>query len=116
VSTNGLIQVFEARNVRDVTITAAPDLRSRSALVGSTRIRYFYRSSKNATLILNAAVSAFRSLQSRLGPYPYPTFKVVQSAGGYGMESPVRVFADGNRSDRKAQVGTGDRSERIRTY
>ena len=29
-----------------------------------------------------------RALEARLGPYPYPTFKVVQSAGGYGMESP----------------------------
>ena len=92
VSTNGLTQVFEARNVRDVTITAAPDLRSRSALVGSTRIRYFYRSSTNASLILDAAVRAFRSLQSRLGPYPYPIFKVVQSAGGYGMESPGMIW------------------------
>ncbi len=92
VSADGLTQTFEARNVRDVTLTAAPDLRSRSALVGSTRVSYHYRSGANASLILSAAVSAFKALQSRLGPYPYGTFKVVQSAGGYGMESPGIIW------------------------
>ena len=87
-SSNGLTQIFEARNVRDVTINAAPDLRSRSVLVGSTRVRYYYRSATNAALILDAAADAFRSMQARLGPYPYPIYKVVQSAGGFGMESP----------------------------
>jgi hypothetical protein len=87
-SSDGLTQVFEARNVRDVTLTAAPDLRSRSVLVGSTRVRYYYRFSTNAALILDAAADAFRAMQSRLGPYPYPTYKVVQTGGGFGMESP----------------------------
>ncbi|HET7167653.1 MAG TPA: hypothetical protein VFI69_00485 [Candidatus Limnocylindrales bacterium] len=91
-SSDGLTQTFEARNVRDVTITAAPDFRSRSTLVGSTRVRYYYRSGANAGLILDAAVRAFRTLQGRLGPYPYPIFKVVQSAGGYGMESPGMIW------------------------
>jgi hypothetical protein len=87
-SSDGLTQVFEARNVRDVTLTAAPDLRSRSVLVGSTRVRYYYRFSTNAALILDAAADAFRAMQSRLGPYPYPIYKVVQTGGGFGMESP----------------------------
>ncbi len=91
-SADGLTQRFEARNVRDVTITAAPDFRSRSALVGATRVRYYYRSGANAGAILDAVVSAFRKLQARLGPYPYPVFKVVQSAGGYGMESPGMIW------------------------
>ena len=30
----------------------------------------------------------FRAMQARLGTYPYSIYKVVQSAGGYGMESP----------------------------
>jgi aminopeptidase N len=88
VSANGLTQWFEAKNVRDVTITAAPDFRTRSVAVGSVRVRYYYRSSANAAAILDAAADAMRAYQSRLGPYPYPIFKVVQSAGGYGMESP----------------------------
>jgi hypothetical protein len=52
------------------------------------KVRYYYRSSANRALILDAAVDALRAMQARLGPYPYTIYKVVQSAGGYGMESP----------------------------
>jgi hypothetical protein len=92
VSDDGLTQRFEARDVRDVTITAAPDFKTREATVGDTTIRYYFRSSANAGATLDAAVGAFRKLQDRLGDYPYPTFKVVQSAGGYGMESPRLIW------------------------
>lgn len=88
VSSDGLTQRFVARNVRDVTVTAAPDFRTATVLVGSTKVRYYYRSSANRALVVDAAADAFRAMQSRLGPYPYPIYKVVQSAGGYGMESP----------------------------
>jgi hypothetical protein len=88
VSANGLTQTLRARNVRDVTITAAPDFRTTTVLVGTTKVRYYYRSSTNRALIVDAAADAFRSMRSRLGTYPYPIYKVVQSAGGYGMESP----------------------------
>ena len=87
-SANGLRQQLVARNVRDVTFTAAPDFRTTTVTVGSTKVRYYYRNSSNATFIRNTAASAFRSMRARLGPYPYPMYKVVQSAGGYGMESP----------------------------
>jgi hypothetical protein len=92
VSSNGLTQRFVARNVRDVTITAAPDFRTATVLVGSTKVRYYYRSSANRALVVDAAADAFRAMQSRLGPYPYPIYKVVQSAGGYGMESPGMIW------------------------
>jgi hypothetical protein len=92
VSADGLTQRFEARNVRDVTLTAAPDFHSISTLIGTTRVRYSYRSSANRATILDAAADALRALQSRLGPYPYTTFDVVQSAGGYGMESPALIW------------------------
>jgi hypothetical protein len=88
VSSDGLTQRFIARNVRDVTITAAPDFRTRTVTVGSTKVRYYYRSAANKARIVDAAVDAFRAMRSRLGTYPYRTYKVVQSAGGYGMESP----------------------------
>ena len=88
VSSDGLTQRFVASNVRDVTITAAPDFRTTTVLVGTTKVRYYYRSSANRALIVDAAADAFRSMRSRLGTYPYPIYKVVQSAGGYGMESP----------------------------
>jgi hypothetical protein len=87
-SADGLTQTLRARNVRDVTLTAAPDFRTTTVLVGTTKVRYYYRSSANRALIVDAAADAFRSMRSRLGTYPYPIYKVVQSAGGYGMESP----------------------------
>jgi hypothetical protein len=92
ISANGLIQWFTATNVRDVTITAAPDFRTKAVLVGSVRVRYYYRSSANSALILDAAADAIRAYQSRLGAYPYKVFKVVQSSGGYGMESPGLIW------------------------
>jgi hypothetical protein len=92
LSTDGLTQTFEARNVRDVTITAAPDFRTRTTYVGKIAVRYFYRSGTNAATIIDAAADAIRAYQSRLGPYPYSTFTVAQSAGGYGMESPGLIW------------------------
>ena len=92
VSANGLTQTFEARNVRDVTITAAPDFSTRTTYVGKIQVRYFYRSAANAATILDAAADAIRAYQARVGPYPYTTFKVAQSAGGYGMESPGMIW------------------------
>jgi hypothetical protein len=91
-SSNGLSQVFEARNVRDFTLTAAPDFRTRSMTIGSTTVRTYYRSGANAALILDAAGDAFRAMQTRLGGYPHRTVKVVQSAGGYGMEGPGLIW------------------------
>ena len=43
------------------------------------------------------------ALRSKLGPYPHPYFKVVQSAGGYGMESPGLIW-----------IPTGSRSANLR--
>ena len=89
---DGRVQAFEARNVRDMTLNAAPDFRSRSVAVGGTTVRYYFRSSANASAILDGAADAFRAYESRLGDYPYPTFTVVQSAGGYAMESPRLIW------------------------
>ena len=87
-SADGLTQRLIARNVRDVTITAAPDFRTQTITLGPTKVRYYYRTTANKARIVDAAVDAFRAIRSRLGIYPYPIYKVVQSAGGYGMESP----------------------------
>jgi len=92
VSSDGLTQTFEAKNVRDVTITAAPDFNSRTTYVGKIQVRYYYRSAANAATILDAAADAIRAYEARLGPYPYTTFKIAQSAGGYGMESPGLIW------------------------
>ena len=93
MSSDGLTQRFEARNVRDVTITAAPDFRTATVLVGSTKVRYYYRSSANSGDGPGCRGGRLPGDASRAwAPIPYPIFKVVQSAGGYGMESPGLIW------------------------
>jgi hypothetical protein len=92
VATEGLIQTFEARNVRDFTITASPTFVTRSTTVGSTRIVGIARSSAVANRLRDEGARAFGKLKALLGSYPYPTLRVVQSAGGYAMESPALVW------------------------
>jgi hypothetical protein len=92
VSTEGRIQTFEARNVRDFTITAATDFVTRSTTVGSTKIVGIARGTTTANRLRDEGARAFGKLKALLGSYPYPTLRVVQSAGGYAMESPALVW------------------------
>jgi hypothetical protein len=92
ISGDRLTQVFRATNVRDFTVTAARDYRTQERIVGGTTVRVYYRPGAPGAAMLDAAADAFGALRSRLGAYPYPTFKVVQSAGGYGMESPRLIW------------------------
>ena len=92
VSGDGLTQVFEARDVRDFTVTAATDYRTTSRVAGGTTVRAWYRPGTDGAALLDAAADAFAALQARLGPYGYDVFKVVQSAGGFGMESPELIW------------------------
>ena len=92
VATDGAIQTFEARNVRDFTITASPSFVTRSTMVGSTKVVGIARSSTVANRLRDEGARAFGKLKALLGSYPYPTLRVVQSAGGYAMESPALVW------------------------
>jgi len=92
VATDGLIQTFEARNVRDFTLTASPSFVTSSTTVGSVKIVGIARSSTIATRLRDEGARAFGKLKALLGSYPYPTLRVVQSAGGYAMESPALVW------------------------
>jgi len=92
VSADGLTRVFEARQVRDFTVTAATDYRTATRKVGATTVKVFYRAGTSGAAMLDAAADALGVLGAKLGAYPYPTFKVVQSAGAYGMESPGLVW------------------------
>ena len=88
VSTSGLRQTFEATNVRDFVFSAAPDYKTTSATVGDTTIRVYYRSGAPASSILTAAKHAISKMEPLVGAYPYKTYRLAQSAGGYGMEAP----------------------------
>jgi aminopeptidase N len=41
---------------------------------------------------MDAAVNAVTRLEARLGPYPWPILRIVQSSGGLGMEGPGVVW------------------------
>ena len=88
VASSGLRQTFEARNVRDFVFAAAPDYKSTSSTVGDTVIRVYYRPGAPASGILSAAKHAIASMEPLVGQYPYPTYNLAQTAGGYGMEGP----------------------------
>ena len=89
VSHSGLTQTFLAHNVRDFTLTASPFYRTGSVTLGSKLVRVYYRSGAPATAMLSAARRALSRIASLLdASYPYATYKVVQSSGRYGMESP----------------------------
>ncbi len=92
VSADGLTQTFAATNVRDFTVTAATDYRSRSRVVRDSVVRVYYRPGAPGAAMLDAAGDAFDALERRLGSYPHRTFRVAQSAGAYGMESPGLVW------------------------
>jgi hypothetical protein len=88
VGSSGLTKRFEAVSVRDFAFTAAPDYARRSTTVGGVTIRVFSRPGFPAATVLDAAKTALSRESALLGPYPYATYDVAQTAGGYGMESP----------------------------
>ncbi len=88
VSTDGKIQTFVASNVRDVPISAAPDYRVSSTRSGSTTVRVYARPGTSASGLRSAAVRAIQRMSAVLGPPPYSTYVVSESAGGWGMEGP----------------------------
>ena len=88
VSASGLRQTFEARNVRDFVFTAAPDYKSISSTVGDTTVRVYYRPGGPAQAVLAAAKNAIAKMEPLVGAYPYETYDLAQSAGGFGMEAP----------------------------
>src|SRR4051812_3805881 len=79
---------FAAANVRDFAIVGAPDFRTSSVTVGNVVVRVWYRAGFPASTVLGAAQTALRREAQLLGPYPYRTYDVAETAGGYGMEAP----------------------------
>jgi aminopeptidase N len=91
-SANGRTKVFQANDVRDFTVTASTNFDTRERRVGDTTIKVWFRPGTRGAVWLDAAADAFALLEARLGPYGYPTFDVVQSAGGSAMESPGLIW------------------------
>ena len=87
-SPSGTTTTFEARNVRDFVFTGAADYRTSSATVGGVVIRVWGRPGFPRSDVLAAAKIALAREAKLLGAYPYPTYDLAQTAGGYGMESP----------------------------
>jgi hypothetical protein len=88
VGGSGSTGIFEARNVRDFAIAGAPDYRLLSAPVGNVVVHVWYRPGFPASSVMAAAKTALSREATLLGPYPYKTYDLAQTAGGYGMESP----------------------------
>jgi hypothetical protein len=91
-SDDGLVTTWALRDVRDVVVNAAADYRTASRTIGDTTIRVHVRPGQPAAAILDAAEAAVRRLEDRLGAYPWRGLRIVQSAGGYGMEGPGIVW------------------------
>ena len=88
VGGSGLTKIFEARNVRDFVFTGAADYRVSSATVGGVVIHVWGRPGFPIATVLSAAKVALAREAALLGPYPYRTYDLAQTGGGYGMEAP----------------------------
>ena len=95
VGGTGTTKIFEARNVRDFAIAGAPDYRLTSATVGGVVVHVWGRPGFATSAVLTAAKSALAKEAALLGPYPYRTYDLAQTAGGYGMESPGLTWIPG---------------------
>jgi hypothetical protein len=91
-SPTGRTTSFEARNVRDFVFAGAPDYKTVSANVGGVLVHVWYRPGFPAATVLAAAKTALTREAALLGAYPYGTYDVAQTAGGYGMEAPGLTF------------------------
>jgi len=70
------------------------------AVAFSTRVvvRVYAKAGYPASTVLSYAKNALSRMGALVGTYPYPSFKVAQSAGGYGMESPQLIRIPGGDS------------------
>jgi ABC-type multidrug transport system ATPase subunit len=91
VSGSTLEKTFVARNVRDFNITARPSFKTLKGKAAGVSIVVHYNTLSGATMMTWAKRSV-ETLTARIGAYPYPTLRVVESGGGHAMESPAMVW------------------------
>jgi aminopeptidase N len=92
ISADGRTTTWVLDNVRDIVVNAARDYRTRARNVGDTAIRVYTRPGQPSAALMDAAVNAVTKLEAKLGPYPWPVLRIVQSSGGLGMEGPGVVW------------------------
>jgi hypothetical protein len=92
VSDDGRTTTWTLLNVRDAVVNAAADYRVRKRTVGDTSIHVVARPGQPSAALLDAGENAVTKLEARLGPYPWPVLRIVQSSGGLGMEGPGVVW------------------------
>jgi hypothetical protein len=85
---------FGVDNVRDVSMVLAPDFSVTQATSDGVAIRAYSRpGGVSGAKLADLAVLALHREATRLGvAYPWPNFNVVETAGGYGMESPRLIW------------------------
>lgn len=90
---------FQVQNVRDVNIVMAPDFTVTTSSVDGITVRAYSKpgAGYSGTTLADRAKTALSKIADRLDvPYPWPSFTVVETAGGYGMESPSMVWIPSN--------------------
>jgi len=92
VAVDGLSQVFEAIDVRDLTFVADARFGAASRLVRDTKVVVFARSAERRAALVRHASKALTRLERLLGPYPWRRLTVAETAGGYAVESPGALW------------------------
>lgn len=90
--TDGRTTTWTATNVRDFAITAAPDYLATSGTIDGVRVAVLARPGAPAARLLAWARRALHAQAKLVGAYPYRTFTIAQSAGGFGMEAPAAIW------------------------
>ncbi|MBI2763791.1 MAG: hypothetical protein HYX54_08605 [Chloroflexi bacterium] len=90
----GLITTFEVTNVRDVAIVLAPDFVETTGTVDGVEVRSYTRpGGLEPARVMAQAERALSGIAGQLEvPYPWATFTIAETAGGYGMESPEAIW------------------------
>jgi hypothetical protein len=85
---------FQVADVRDVAVLIAPDFALTTGEAAGIEIRAYTRpDGLDGDRLVTQAARALLRMADRLGvPYPGSAFTVVETRGGYGMESPGLIF------------------------
>ena len=85
---------FEVSDVRDVALVLAPDFEVATGEADGIAVRAYTRpGGLDGDGLVAQAVNALTKMADRLDvAYPWPEFTIVETSGGYGMESPGLIW------------------------